>query len=323
MGRVIRGIGLVVAIVVLGALGGWWFLQTIEPQHLPTTIATLEGDIRETAQAQAQVRSENLHLKQENVSLQTSFAELSQRVALLEDSKRAPEVAVSDPDVDQLQGRVAALEDTKQALEADIRETSQANAQIRSENDRLQQDSVSLQASVGELGQRVAALEDTKTALEDTIGSMKKQLGASIPKRDYTRVVSERNRLVKSNVALRKNKKKREKVSPPAPAVAPEAETLQELAKDQLALLLVKFLIKYERQNRNWFDAPSIQAVESGQEEFALFQYHAWTTIDAKLRSMEGAKLVKGRDAGDPRGGRQFAIRHGTPLTTLQTLASN
>ena len=287
--RFIRVLSLAGLVFVLGAGGGWWFWYAGErvPQNLQTTAAQLQADGRHTEVANTQLQTENHQLKQGNAVLQASLAELSGRVAALEDTKTTLKTAGPDTDVVDLTGRVTALEHTKTTLEAGMRHTEVVNAQLQTENQQLQQDSVSLQAGVVDLQGRITALEHTKTSLEGTVESMRKQLDGSISKRDYRRVVSEKNRLVKRNVALRENKSKLENKITPVSARPASSATVPSLAHDELALLLVKFLATYAQHTPGWFNAPSIQSVGGKQEEFVLFQYHSWITIEAKLRSME------------------------------------
>ncbi len=323
---VIKGMGIAVATFTLGTLGYWWFWQSTahEPQHLEASIDTVKAEFRQAERTNVQLRDENQQLTQDNAALQTSLTELSRRVAALEDTKTTPAVNRRGTDDIELIGRVTALESTNMALGADIRRTEKTEAELRNENQQLKQDGTALQVNVVDLTERVAALEDTKTSLSNTVKSMKKQLEASIPKRDYTRVVSDKHRLVKSRASLLQNKAKLERELANAQARAVASKTMQALAKDKLALLLVTFLTTYEHHDTTWFNAPRIQAVGGQQEKFALFNYHSWSTIDAKLREMERLELVNGRhEVNGPRVKRQFTIKRSHVLTAFQTLASN
>ncbi len=323
-GRIIRRLGIAVFIVILGALGSWWFWQAVErePDNVQAMITTLEADIQDTQKANERLRMENEYLKQDNSALQTNLTEISQRVAALEHTDKAPETDVQHTDVLQLKGRVVALENTNMAMKSGIRDTERTNAHLQSENQQLKQDSTSLQKHVVELSRRVTSLEATKTALESTIESMRNQLDQSVSKRANKRVAPEKSRPIKRNIAPNNNRKKTTDASNTIRASTQRASTLQSLAQDELALLLIRFLRTHETDESNWFNPQHIQSLGGEQVEFDLFQYHAWTTIEAKLRSMERLRLVRGRDDVDS-GGRQFAIRHGGPLTRFQTLAQD
>lgn len=349
-GSVIRGMGIAVSTCVLGVVGYWWFLQASasDPQNLLATREQSAADRHATEKTQARLRTENQHLQQDNAALQVSIAEVSRRLEALEDTQVPQAGERGETAVVELKGRVAALEDTRKALKAGIDTSEKTSAQLRIENQHLQQDNAALQASIAEISRRlmtledtqvmqeeerpgtavaelkgrVAALEDTKRTLQDTIEGMKKQLGASIPTRKRVQAVSEQKRRVQSHAALGKNKQKPGKEGTNVQVASRDSRTMQSLAKDKLALLLVTFLVKYTDQKTQWFNAPSIQSVSSEQEGYDLFQYHSWTTLDAMLRRLEGAGLVRGRDDENLRVERQFAIRQGSRLTTFQTLAS-
>lgn len=285
--------------LVLGALGYWWFLQIIDhqPQPLQASFETLETGRQAIEQTNAPLRTENQRLTSDDTALQASLMELDRRVAALEDTKGTPVVDRRAADTDQHTGRVAALEDTKKVLE---------------------------QVDVVALTERIAALEDTKTSLSSTIESIKKQLDASVAKRASRRVEADKQRLAESHRALRQNRKRLEQELVPAQAKSSAAVTLQSLAKDELALLLVTFLATHEHHDPAWFNAANIQSIGGRQEAFALFNYHSWLTLDAKLREMERLGLVAGRnDAEHPQAARQYTIRHSTQLTTFQTFATN
>jgi DNA-binding protein H-NS len=282
----------------LGILGYWWYLR---------------ADIGDTEMANAQLRAENQQLRQEGALFQANVARLGQSITALEKTNMAPKTANQDTHV--LKGRIAAIEDTQTTLEGGMRETEMANAQLRAENQQLRQESALLQANAVDLKSRIDTLESTQTTLKNVVESMRKQLATSIAKRDARRVVPEKNRRVTSKVASGQGKN-------PAAVESQRHDMIRSLANDELVQLLVQFLVTYEHHATGWFSAPGIQSIEGQQEQFVLFQYHSWATIDTKLRRMERVGMVKGRDADDPRIGRQFTIRHGAPLTTFQTLAS-
>lgn len=296
---VIRGIGIAVAMLVLGALGYRWFLQVTDhqPQPLQASFEALETGRQETEQSNARLRTENQRLTSDDTALQTSLIELDRRVAALEDTKGTLAVDRRATDTDRLIGRVTALEDTKKVLE---------------------------QVNVVALTERVAALEDTRTSLSHTVESIKKQLDTSGSRHASRRIEADRQRLAESHRALRQNRKKLEQERARTRATSSGSSTLQSLAKDELALLLVTFLATHEHHDPAWFKAAEIQSIGGRQEAFALFNYHSWRTLDAKLREMERLELVAGRaDAGHPQAARQYSIRHSTRLTTFQTLAAN
>jgi FtsZ-binding cell division protein ZapB len=323
---IIKGLGITIAMFTLGAVGYWWFSQTTEPdpQHLQTSRGTLAVDRQATEQTNAPLRTENQQLKQNNAALQANLTELSRRITALEHTKTAMQTDRRDPHVVALTGRVAALEETKIiALEANIRHTEKTEEQLRIENQLLRKDSTSLQANIVALTGRVATLESTKKTLTGSMENMQQRLDKSISKRDDRRIAPDKHRHTKRARALVQKKNTFEKEPIHTQARAIESEAMQPLATDKLTQLLVKFLIKYEHHQTPWFNAPRIQSVGDEQGEFALFNYHSWLTIDARLRKMEQVGLVKGRNDDDPRVGRQFSIRHGDPLTMFQSLAAN
>lgn len=299
-GHTVRVMSIGGVVFVLGVLGAWWYLQA--------------------GKVETQLQAERQHLQLKSTLLQTTIARLSQSVAALEQQAGVPpKTATQEIPVTQLRGRIADLETTRTTLEAGMRHAESVQAQIRDGNQHLQQESALLQETVVDLKSRIAALEQTKTTLEDTLDSMQKQLDASMSKRAPKRVITEKPPVVASPVALRRPPLQH---LPPTTVGSQTPNALQSLAQDNLALLLVTFLITHEQKATGWFSAPDIQARAGQQEPFVLFQYHSWGTLEAKLRRMERAGVVKGRDADDPRMGRQFAIDHGEPLSTFQTLAS-
>jgi hypothetical protein len=233
----------------------------------------------------------------------------------MEDTELTLKAMPRETDIVDLKGRVAALESSKRSLEAGVRNTEQ----LRAENQQLSQDSVALQTSIVVLKKRIMALESTKTTLEHSVERIKKQLETSNAKRDKRRRASAKNRSGESPVVVQKRNNKPAKERPKVKAEAQRQVSIRSLAHDDLALLLVKFLAKHDT---GWFNAPTIQSVGGTQEEFALFQYHSWATIHTTLRRLEGAGVVRGRRDDNPRVDRQFTIKQGTSLRTLQTLAS-
>jgi uncharacterized protein YlxW (UPF0749 family) len=297
-GQTIRVVSIAGVALGLGILGCWWYLQ---------------ADMGETELAKAQWRTDNQQLRQENVLLQENVARLNQSVTTLAKRRMAPKPASQETHVAVLQGRIAALEGAQTTLEAGMLGTEMAKVQLHADNQQLRQESALLQANALALKRRIATLESTQTTLENKIDSMRKQLAVSLATGDTRRVVPETHRRVTSLP---------QKALTPAAVGSQGHDMLRALANDELVQLLVQFLVAYEHQAPGWFSAPGIQSLGGQQGPFALFQYHSWSTLDTKLRRMERAGLVKGRAAADPRVGREFAISHGAPLTTLQTLAS-
>jgi predicted nuclease with TOPRIM domain len=297
-GSVVRVVGIAIFTFVLGVLSYWWFLQVVErdPQNLQAKIERLESDVRDKESTNDQLRLENQRLRRENTALQD--------------------------DVISLKERISALESTKVILESDVRDRESTNDQLRLENQRLRRENTALQDDVISLEERISALESTKIALEDEVKRMKKQVGESIPKRNYKRIISEKDRLAASNAALLRNKSRLEKKLANTKTASSDVVAIRSLAKDSLARLLVRFLIKYEQHKKHWFTASGIQSFGGGQEEFDLFKYHSWSTIDAKLREMERVGLVRGRDNVTGTG-RLFTIRHGASLVEFQSTASD